>query len=51
MGGLMVELTLDLTDLRYTFTERNAGRGLVWLRDRLGHSGVAVTERCQSVKI
>jgi len=32
-------------DLRHAFAERNAGRGLVWLRDRLGHSGVAVTER------
>ncbi|MBE3063508.1 MAG: site-specific integrase [Spirochaetes bacterium] len=32
-------------DLRHAFAERNAARGLVWLRDRLGHSGVAVTER------
>jgi integrase len=32
-------------DLRHAFAERNAGRGLVWLRDRLGHSSVAVTER------
>jgi integrase len=32
-------------DLRHAFAERNAGRGLVWLRDRLGHSSVSVTER------
>jgi integrase len=32
-------------DLRHAFAERNAGRGLAWLRDRLGHSGIAVTER------
>ena len=40
-----IELTLDLADLRCTFAERNADRALLWLRDRLGHSGVAVTER------
>jgi hypothetical protein len=27
------------------FAERNAGRGLVWLRDRLGHASVNMTER------
>ena len=32
-------------DLRHAYAERNAGRGLLWLRDRLGHSSVAVTER------
>lgn len=32
-------------DLRHAFAQRNAGRGLVWLRDRLGHSSVSVTER------
>jgi len=32
-------------DLRHAFAERNAGKGLVWLRDRLGHSSVSVTER------
>jgi integrase len=32
-------------DLRHAFAERNAGRGLMWLRDRLGHSSVSVTER------
>ena len=32
-------------DLRHAFAERNADRGLVWLRDRLGHSSVSVTER------
>jgi integrase len=32
-------------DLRHAFAERNAARGLVWLRDRLGHSSVSVTER------
>ncbi len=32
-------------DLLHAFAERNAGRGLVWLRDRLGHSSVSVTER------
>jgi len=32
-------------DLRHSFAERNAARGLVWLRERLGHSSVAVTER------
>ncbi len=29
----------------HAFAEKSAGRGLVWLRDRLGHSSVAVTER------
>ena len=32
-------------DLRHAFAQRNAERGLVWLRDRLGHSSVSVTER------
>ena len=32
-------------DLRHAFAERNAGRGLTWLRDRLGHASVGVTER------
>ena len=32
-------------DLRHAFAERNVGRGLVWLRDRLGHSSLSVTER------
>jgi integrase len=32
-------------DLCHAFAERNAGRGLVWLRDRLGHSSISVTER------
>ena len=32
-------------DLRHAFAQRNAGRGLVWLRDRFRHSSVSVTER------
>lgn len=32
-------------DFRHAFAERNAHRGLVWLRDRLGQSSVSVTER------
>lgn len=32
-------------DLRHAFAHWNAGRGMVWLRDRLGHSSVSVTER------
>ena len=32
-------------DLRHAFAQRNAGRGLVWLRDRLGHASISVTER------
>jgi integrase len=35
----------SLHDLRHAFAQRNAGRGLVWLRERLGHSSVSVTER------
>jgi integrase len=31
-------------DFRHEFAQRNAGRGLVWLRHRLGHSSVSVTE-------
>jgi integrase len=32
-------------DFRHAFAQRNAGRRLVWLRDRLGHDSVSVTER------
>ena len=32
-------------NLRHAFAERNAGHGLVWLRDRHGHSRMRVTER------
>lgn len=32
-------------DLRHAFARRHASRGLVWLRDRLGHSNISVTER------
>ena len=32
-------------DLRHAFAEMNASRGLVWLRERLGHSSVSMTER------
>lgn len=32
-------------DLRHAFAERNKDRGLVWLRDRLGHASVAITGR------
>ncbi len=31
-------------DLSHAFAQRNAGRGLVWLPDGLGHSSVSVTE-------
>ena len=31
-------------DFRHAFAEANASKGLVWLRDRLGHASIAVTE-------
>ena len=31
-------------DFRHTFAEAHKGKGLVWLRDRLGHASIAVTE-------
>jgi len=31
-------------DFRHAFAEAHAGEGLVWLRDRLGHASIAVTE-------
>jgi len=31
-------------DFRHAFAEAHAARGLVWLRDRMGHSSIAVTE-------
>jgi integrase len=46
---LMLERKLNAMyswhDLRHASAERNADRGLVWLRDRLGHSSVSLTER------
>ncbi len=32
-------------DFRHYFAQKHADRGLVWLRDRLGHASIAVTER------
>jgi integrase len=32
-------------DFRHAFAERNADKGLVWIRDRLGQSSIAVTEK------
>lgn len=32
-------------DFRHAFAEENSDRGLTWLRDRLGHASVSVTER------
>lgn len=32
-------------DFRHAFAEAHKGKGLVWLRDRLGHASIAVTEK------
>ena len=39
------ELTIFGCPMAQHRSSAEAARGLVWLRDRLGHSGVAVTER------
>ena len=45
MGEGSLAAVYSWHDLRHAFAQRNAGRGLVWLRDRLGHASIGVTER------
>jgi integrase len=45
MGEGKLAAVYSWHDLRHAYAQRHAARGLVWLRDRLGHVSISVTER------
>ena len=40
-----IQAVYSFHDLRHAFAEANASKGLRWLQRRLGHAGIAVTEK------
>ena len=40
-----IQAVYSFHDLRHAFAEGNASKGLRWLQRRLGHAGIAVTEK------
>jgi integrase len=40
----LVSASFSPHDFRHAFAEANASKGLIWLRDRLNHASISVTE-------
>jgi len=41
----LISASFSAHDFRHAFAETHSDKGLLWLRDRLGHSSISITER------